>query len=84
MQSYTIFFKTIKIVEISAGKWMFGYFSKNYTKIDECCSSQINLALKTGGQDNVTVLGVSTIEDEETSISVTFPDKIRQFFKQRF
>lgn len=57
---------------------------RNYTKIDECCSSLINLALKTGGQDNVTVLGVSTIEDEETSISVTFPDKIRQFFKQLF
>ena len=42
------------------------------------------MALKNGGQDNVTVLGVSMIEDEEIGISVTFPDKIRQFFKQLF
>ena len=59
-------------------------FYKEYLDVAKCCKAFIDLSLKTGGEDNVSVVNISTIDDGENKIPLNFKDKIRYFFKTRF
>lgn len=59
-------------------------FYKEYLNMDKCCNAMIDLALKTGGQDNVTVVNVSIIDDDELEIPYNLNDKIKRLIKTIF
>lgn len=59
-------------------------FYKEYLNVTNCCDALIELAIKAGGQDNITVLCVSTIEDKEETIPFNFKDKIKRYLKILF
>ena len=41
----------------------------------------IDLALKAGGQDNISIVNVSTIDDDELNMPYTLNDKVKRFIK---
>lgn len=59
-------------------------FYKEYLNIDKCCNAMIDLALKTGGQDNISVVNISTIDDNETEIPCNLNDRIKRYLKSLF
>lgn len=56
-------------------------FYKEYLNVGKCCNAMVDLALKVGGHDNITVVNISTIEDNELAIPFSLKDKIQRFFK---
>ena len=46
--------------------------------------AMIDLALKTGGQDNISVINISTIDDNELEIPYSLKDKIKRFLNSLF
>lgn len=56
-------------------------FYKEYLNVNRCCNELVDLALKTGGQDNITILNISTLDDCEVEMPFNFKDKIRRFIK---
>jgi len=59
-------------------------FYKEYLNVDKCCNAMIDLALKTGGQDNISVINISTIDDNEFEIPYSLKDKIKRFLNSLF
>lgn len=57
---------------------------KEYLDVDKCCNALVNLALINGGQDNITVINISTIDDDEVKIPFFFKDKMKRFLKIHF
>ena len=56
-------------------------FYKEYLDVDKCCNAMIDLALKAGGQDNISIVNVSTIDDDELNMPYTLNDKVKRFIK---
>ena len=56
-------------------------FYKEYLNVEKCCNALVDLALNIGGQDNISVLNVSIIDDDESKIPLSFIDRIRRYFK---
>lgn len=56
-------------------------FYKEYLNIYQCCNALVDLALKSGGQDNISVLTISTIDDNELEIPFSLIDRIKRFIK---
>lgn len=54
---------------------------KEYLDTVGCCGALVDLSLKAGGLDNVTVLNVSTIDDDEAEIPLSIMDKVRVYVK---
>lgn len=59
-------------------------YYKEYLDVDKCCNSMVDLALKTGGQDNISVVIISTIDDNESEIPCTLNDKIKILLMRLF
>ncbi len=59
-------------------------FYKEYLDVDHCCNAMIDLALKTGGQDNISVVNISTIDDNELGVPCNMNTKIKRFLKSLF
>ena len=57
---------------------------KEYLDVTKCCAELIKLALKAGGQDNISVLNISTADDNEIDVRPNFGDKVRKFIKTVF
>lgn len=57
---------------------------KEYLDVDKCCNALVDLALKNGGQDNITVINISTIDDDEVKIPLSFKYKMKRFLKMHF
>jgi len=56
-------------------------FYKEYLNVNQCCNALVDLALKTGGLDNISVLTISTIDDDELEIPFSLKDRIKRYFK---
>lgn len=52
---------------------------KEYLDVERCSNALVNLALKAGGQDNISVINISTIEDDETEMPYSLKCKIKGF-----
>ena len=56
------------------------YYNK-YLNITDCCNALIELANKAGGRDNITVLCISTIDDDEVKIPFNLWNEITRQIK---
>ena len=52
---------------------------KEYLDVEKCSDALIDLALETGGQDNIAVINISTIDDNESEMPCGLKDKIKRF-----
>lgn len=59
-------------------------FYKEYLNVNRCCNALVELALEAGGQDNISVINISTIGDDETKIPYSLNDRIKRFFNSLF
>lgn len=59
-------------------------FYKEYLDVEKCCNAMIDLALEAGGQDNISVVNISTIEDNEFEMPYNLNDKMKRFLNALF
>ena len=57
---------------------------KEFLDVNKCCNALVDLALKSGGQDNISVIKISTLEDNESEITISLKERLIRFFKLIF
>ena len=59
-------------------------FYREYLDVNKCCNALVDLALKIGGQDNISVINISTIDDNESEIPFNLKVQIKRYLKSLF
>lgn len=57
---------------------------KELLDVNKCCNALVDLALKSGGQDNISVINISTLEDNESEITISLKERLIRFIKLIF